>query len=169
MGESAIVCDSLSHNSYACREHSTVLVAGQVAIEGFLKMWGTNKVLLGTSRRCLQHDSIIGDINWIPIEVGRGKRYTADERIQNFLQQTALPPATAAPSPSLPPLPQRVPRLEAENAAISQVVDCYLNHKFFGSWWLGMLFQSTFQTKDAALKRLFETQIIIPGSLKITQ
>ena len=48
-------------------------------------MRGTNKGL--------QHDSIIGNINWIPIEVGRGKRYTADERIQNFLQQTALPPA----------------------------------------------------------------------------
>ena len=48
---------------------------------------------LGTLQRRLQHDSIIGDINWIPIEVGRGKRYTADERIQNFLQQTALPPA----------------------------------------------------------------------------
>ena len=63
--------------SYACREHSTVLVAaGQVAIEGFLKMWGTNKVRLGTLRRRLQHDSIIGDINWISIQVGRGKRYT---------------------------------------------------------------------------------------------
>ena len=29
----------------------------------------------------------------IPIEVGRTKRYTAHERIQKFLQQTALPPA----------------------------------------------------------------------------
>ena len=87
--------------SYACREHSTVLVAtGQVAIEGFLKMRGTNKVRLGTLQRRLQHDSIIGDINWIPIEVGRGKRYTADERIQNFLQQTALPPARVLRSSS---------------------------------------------------------------------
>ena len=33
----------------------------------------------------------IGDINWIPVEVGRTKRYTAYERIQKFLQQTALP------------------------------------------------------------------------------
>ena len=36
---------------------------------------------------------MIGDMNWIPIEVGRNKHYTAHERIQNFLQQTALPPA----------------------------------------------------------------------------
>ena len=87
--------------SYACREHSTVLVAtGQVAIEGFLKMRGTDKVRLGTLRRRLQHDSIIGDINWIPIEVGRGKRYTADERIQNFLEQTALPPSGVLQSSS---------------------------------------------------------------------
>ena len=79
--------------SYVCREHGTVLVAiGQVAIEGFLKMRGTDKVRLGTLRRRLQHDSIIGDINWIPIEVGLGKRYTADERTQNFFEQTALPP-----------------------------------------------------------------------------
>ena len=55
---------------------------------------------LGTLRRRLQHDSIIGDINWISIEVGRGKRYTADERIQNFLQQTALPPARVLRSSS---------------------------------------------------------------------
>ena len=72
--------------SYACREHSTVLSVlvstGQVAIEGFLKMRGTDEVRLGTLRRRLQHDSIIGDINWIPIDVGRGKRYTADELIQ---------------------------------------------------------------------------------------
>ena len=55
-----------------CVEHSTVLVATrQVAIEGFLKMRGTDKVRLGTLRRRLQHDSIIGDINWIHIEVGR--------------------------------------------------------------------------------------------------
>ena len=80
--------------SYACREHGTIIVpAGQVAIEGFLKMRGSDKVRLGTLQRCLQHDSIIGDINWIPIEVGRTKRYTAHERIQKFLQQTALPPA----------------------------------------------------------------------------
>ena len=63
-------------------------------------MRGTNKVRLGTLRRRLQHDSIIGDINWISIEVGRGKRYTADERIQNFLQQTALPPAGVLQSSS---------------------------------------------------------------------
>ena len=80
--------------SYACREHGTIIVpAGQVAIEGFLKMRGSDKVRLGTLQRRLQHDSIIGDINWIPIEVGRTKRYTAHERIQKFLQQTALPPA----------------------------------------------------------------------------
>ena len=42
--------------------------------------------------RRLRHASIIGDIDWIPIEVRRGKRYTADERIQNFIQQTTLPP-----------------------------------------------------------------------------
>ena len=80
--------------SYACREHGTIIVpAGQVAIEGFLKMRGSDKVRLGTLQRRLQHDSIIGDINWIPIEVGRTKRYTAHERIPKFLQQTALPPA----------------------------------------------------------------------------
>ena len=55
---------------------------------------------LGTLRRRLQHNSIVGDINWISIEVGRGKRYTADERIQNFLQQTALPPARVLRSSS---------------------------------------------------------------------
>ena len=91
--------------SYACREHSychsTVLVAtGQVAIEGFVTMRDTDKVRLGTLRRRLQHDSLIGDINWIPIEVGRGKRYTADERIQNFLEQTALPPSCVLQSSS---------------------------------------------------------------------
>ena len=38
--------------SYACREHSTVLVAtGQVAIEGFLKMRGTDKVRRRRQRR----------------------------------------------------------------------------------------------------------------------
>ena len=64
--------------SYACREHGTIIVpAGQVAIEGFLKMRGSDKVRLGTLQRRLQHDSIIGDINWIPIEVGRTKRNTA--------------------------------------------------------------------------------------------
>ena len=100
--------------SYACREHSTVLVAtGQVAIEGFLKMRGTDKVRLGTLRRRLQHDSIIGDINWIPIEVGRGKRYTADERIQNFLEQTALPPSgVLQSSSSVRPRLRRSPRAE---------------------------------------------------------
>ena len=50
-------------------------------------------MLLGTLQRRLQHDSIIGNINWIPIEVGQTTRYTAHERIQKFLQQTALPPA----------------------------------------------------------------------------
>ena len=86
--------DKSSIFSYACREHSTIIVpAGQVAIKGFLKMLGSYKVRLGTLQRRLQHDSTIGNINWIPIEVGQTKRYTAHERIQNFLQQTALPPA----------------------------------------------------------------------------
>ena len=40
-----------------------------------------------------EHGSIISDMNWVPIEVARTTRYTAHERIQNFLQQTALPPA----------------------------------------------------------------------------
>ena len=69
-------------------------------------MRGTDKVRLGTLRRRLQHDSIIGDINWIPIEVGRGKRYTADERIQNFLEQTAsslLPSGVLQSSSSVGP------------------------------------------------------------------
>ena len=73
--------------SYSCREHSTVLAcvaAGQVAIEGFLKMRGTDKVRLGILRRRLEHDSIICYINWIPIEVGWGKRNLTDERIQNL-------------------------------------------------------------------------------------
>ena len=55
---------------------------------------------LWTLLRCLQHDSIISNINWIPIEVGRGKRYTAYEWIQNFLQQTALPPGGVLQSSS---------------------------------------------------------------------
>ena len=55
---------------------------------------------LGTLQRRLQHDSIIGDINGIPIKVGQGKRYTADERLQNFLQQSALPPAGVLQSSS---------------------------------------------------------------------
>ena len=67
--------------SYPCREHSTILVpAGQVAIEGFLKMRGSDKVRLWTLQRRLQHDAIIGDINWIPSEVGRTKRYIAHNR-----------------------------------------------------------------------------------------
>ena len=90
--------DKSSIFSYACRvcsrKHIPIIVpAGQMAIEGFLKMRGSNKVWLRTFQRRLQHDSIIGDMNWIPIEVGRNKHYTAHERIQNFLQQTALPPA----------------------------------------------------------------------------
>ena len=64
--------DKSSIFSYACREHSTVLVdAGQVAIEGFLKMRGTDKVRLEALLWRLRHASIIGDINWIPIDVGR--------------------------------------------------------------------------------------------------
>ena len=101
--------------SYACREHGTIIVpAGQVAIEGFLKMRGSDKVRLGTLQRRLQHDSIIGDINWIPIEVGRTKRYTAHERIQKFLQQTALPPAGVLQSSS-----SVGPRLRADFLASS--------------------------------------------------
>ena len=38
------------------------------------------KVRLETLLRRLQHGSIIGDMNWIPIEVGRTKRYTARKR-----------------------------------------------------------------------------------------
>ena len=45
-------------------------------------------------------------MNWIPIVVGRTKRYTAHKLIQNFLQRTALPPAgvlqlSGSVSPSL--------------------------------------------------------------------
>ena len=41
--------DKSSIFSYACREHGTIIVpAGQVAIEGFLKMQGSDKVRLGT-------------------------------------------------------------------------------------------------------------------------
>ena len=99
-----------SNFSCPCREHtSTVLVsAWQKAIEGFLKMQGTDTVRLWTLlRRCLNywqllatwigsplkwHASIIGNMNWIPIEVGgggaiSGKYYTTEERIRNFLQQ----------------------------------------------------------------------------------
>ena len=39
-------------------------------------------------------------INWISIEVGRGKLYLFDELIQNFLQQTALPQAGVLQSSS---------------------------------------------------------------------
>ena len=75
--------------SYACRDHSTVVFpAARVAIKDFLKIRGSDKVLLGTLQRRLQHDSIIGNMNWIPIEVGLPNRYTAHERIQNFLQQS---------------------------------------------------------------------------------
>ena len=53
--------DKSSIFSYACREHGTTIVpAGQVAIEGFLKVRGSDKVRLGTLQRRLQHDSIIG-------------------------------------------------------------------------------------------------------------
>ena len=71
--------------SYTCIDHITVLVAAeQVAIESLRKLRCTDnlKVRLGTLRRRLWHASIIGDINWGTIEVGRGERYTADERIQ---------------------------------------------------------------------------------------
>ena len=72
------------------------------------------KVRLGTLRRRLWHASIIGDINWIPIEVGQGERYTADKRIRNFLQQTALPPAGVLQSSSSvgSPAARRSPRAE---------------------------------------------------------
>ena len=40
--------DKSSIFSYSCRDHSSVIVpAGQVAIEGFLKMLGSDKVRLG--------------------------------------------------------------------------------------------------------------------------
>ena len=54
-------------------------------------MRGSNKVRLGTLQRSLQQDSVIGDMNWIRIEMGRTKRYIAHERIQ-----TGTPAATAA-------------------------------------------------------------------------
>ena len=88
--------DNSSIFSYVCREHSTVLVpGGQVAIKGFLKMQCTYKVRLGILQRRLLHATIISNMNWIiwiPVEVGQGKHCTADQRIQNFIQQTALPP-----------------------------------------------------------------------------
>ena len=46
--------------SHMHAEHSTIIVrARQVAIEGFLKTQGSNKVRLGTLQRCFKHDSII--------------------------------------------------------------------------------------------------------------
>ena len=76
------------------------VAAGQVAIEGFLKMQGTYKVRIGALWRRVLHASIIGDMNWIPIEVGLGKRHTAEEWTQNFLQHTTLPPAGVLQSSS---------------------------------------------------------------------
>ena len=78
--------------SYAHREHSTIIVpAGQVAIKGFLKMLGSDKVRLWTLQRHLQHASIICNMNWIPFVVGQTICYSAYKWIQYFLQQTALP------------------------------------------------------------------------------
>ena len=68
-------------------QRSQYVQAGQVAIEYFLKMLDSDKVRLGTLQRRLQDKC---DMNWIPIEMGRTKRYIAHERIQNFFQQTAL-------------------------------------------------------------------------------
>ena len=72
---------AFSH-THACSDHRTVIVlAGQVAIKGFLKMLGPNQVTvrLGTMLRRLQHGSIIGNMNWIPVEVGGTKHCTAHE------------------------------------------------------------------------------------------
>ena len=55
---------------------------------------------LWTLQRRLLHASIIDDMNWIPIEVGQGKRYTADEQFQNFIQQASLSPAGVLQSSS---------------------------------------------------------------------
>ena len=69
--------NKLSIFSYACREHSTVAVpAGQVAIKGFLKMWGSDKGRLLTLWRSWQCDSIINKMNRIPFEVGQTKCYS---------------------------------------------------------------------------------------------
>ena len=77
--------------SYACRDRSTAVPAGYVAIEGYLKIESARQARLGTLQRRLQHPDLA--IDWTPIRMGRAGRYTGHECIQRFHRETALPPA----------------------------------------------------------------------------
>ena len=69
--------------SYACRDRSTAVPAGYVAIEGYLKIESARQARLGTLQRRLQHPDLA--IDWTPIRMGRAGRYTGHECIQRFL------------------------------------------------------------------------------------
>ena len=54
--------------SYACRDQSTAVPAGWVAVEGYLKIQGSTVVRSGTMERRLQHPDL--QIKWHPCNVG---------------------------------------------------------------------------------------------------
>jgi hypothetical protein len=75
--------------SYACRDRSTVVPAGHVAVEGYLKLKACRQVKRGTLRRRFQHPDL--SITWTACRVGKSHRYTHHDFIRNFLRETALP------------------------------------------------------------------------------
>ena len=77
--------------SYACKNQSTVVPAGHVAVEGYLKLKACLKVKRGTLRRRFLHPDLV--ITWTACRVGKNHRYTDHDFIARFHRETALPPA----------------------------------------------------------------------------
>ena len=84
--------DIASILSYACSDRGTVVPAGYVSVEGYLKLNGSAKVKHGTLRRRLQHPDL-SSVEWTACLVGRRGRYTDHDFIKKFHRETALPPA----------------------------------------------------------------------------
>ena len=76
--------------SYACRNRSTGVPSGYVAVEGYLKLKACRQVKRGTLRRRFKHPDL--RITWTACRVGRNRRYTDHNFIQTFHRETALPP-----------------------------------------------------------------------------
>ena len=77
--------------SYACKNQSTVVPAGHVAVEGYLKLKACRQVKRGTLRRRFLHPDLV--ITWTACHVGKNHRYTDHDFIARFHRETALPPA----------------------------------------------------------------------------
>ena len=77
--------------SCSCRDRNTVVPAGYVAVEGYLKLKAGLQVKRGTLRRRFKHPDL--KITWTACRVGRDRRYTEHDFISRFHRETALPPA----------------------------------------------------------------------------